>query len=57
VVTTTAFAALTAQVADTLAFPDARVAVIEHPLGGIDADAVERRADGIVDRLVVLFTC
>jgi hypothetical protein len=32
------------------------VAVIEHPLGGIDGDAVRARADAIVERLVALLT-
>lgn len=56
VVTTTAFEGLTREVARSLGFPDLRVAVVEHPLGGITADAVGARADGLVESLVSLLT-
>jgi hypothetical protein len=56
VVTTTAFEALTREAAHSLGFPGARVAVIDHPLGGIDDDAVRARADAVVERLVALLT-
>ena len=56
VVTTTAFEGLTWEVARSLGFQDVRVAVVEHPLGGIAADAVGARADGLVESLVSLLT-
>jgi hypothetical protein len=55
-VTTAAFESLTREAARSLGFPGARVAVIDHPLGGIDDDAVRARADAIVERLVALLT-
>lgn len=55
-VTTAPFARLADEVAGALGRPDTRVAVVEHPLGGIDDDAVTSRAESIVERLVVLFT-
>jgi len=56
VVTTTSFAALARQMADTFGLPDARIVVVEHPLGGIDEDAVRRRAEGAVAEVLALVT-
>jgi len=56
VVTTTAFEALTRTVAARLHLPEARIAVIEHPLGGISDDAVRDRAERVVDDVLALFT-
>ena len=43
VVATTAFAALTRAVAERAHLPDARIVVVEHPLGGItEAEVVDR---------------
>jgi hypothetical protein len=56
VVTTTRFVDLTERVATTIGLPDCRIAVVDHPLGGIDDTAVDARADAIVERIVTLFT-
>jgi hypothetical protein len=55
VVTTTAFEVLTRAVAERSRLPDARIAVIEHPLGGITDDDVRARAHAVVDDVVALF--
>lgn len=44
------------RVASTIGLPTCRVAVVEHPLGGIDAHAVTQRADAVVERVVALLT-
>lgn len=54
VVTTTAFLPLAEEVASSLGFPDARIAVVEHPLGGISEADVAARAERLVDALVSL---
>ena len=56
VVTTTAFAPLAVEAAASLGFPSARIAAVEHPLGGVPSDAVDARADRLVDALVSLLT-
>lgn len=56
VVTTTAFEPLTVEVARTLGFDSPRIAVVAHPLGGVDEAGVIARADGVLERLVSLFT-
>jgi hypothetical protein len=56
VVTTTKFERLTAQVAANFGLPDARVVVVEHPLGGTDDDTIRSWADAAVDRIIELFT-
>ena len=40
---------LTVQVATAFGLPDARIVVVEHPFGGIEEDAVLRRAQTIVE--------
>jgi hypothetical protein len=53
-VATTSFAALARQVADAYGLPDARIAVVEHPLGGArEADVVDR-AERVVDEVLSL---
>ncbi len=54
VVTTTAFAPLTGQVADSLGLPGLRILTVPHPLGGTDAAVVESWADDAVDELLGL---
>lgn len=54
--TTTRFVDLTSRVASTIGLPSCRVAVVEHPLGGIDERAVVQRADAVVERIVTLLT-
>jgi hypothetical protein len=55
-VTTTAFEPISREVARTLGLLDARIAVVPHPLGGIDDDAVRLLAAGAVEQLVQLAT-
>ena len=56
VVTTTAFHNLTVQVANALGFPDARIAIVDHPIGGIEEPAVLVRAASIVEEVLRLWT-
>jgi hypothetical protein len=56
VIATTAFEALARTVASRAHLPDARIAVIEHPLGGISDDEVLARAAAVVDDVIELFT-
>jgi hypothetical protein len=56
VVTTTGFHNLTVQVAKALGLPEARMVVIDHPLGGIETDAVLARAATIVESVLVQWT-
>jgi hypothetical protein len=56
VVTTTGFHNLTDQVAQALGVPDARVVVIDHPLGGIEEPAVIERAQSVVEDVLKLWT-
>jgi hypothetical protein len=56
VVTTTSFEPLTQQVAAAYGVPDARIAVVAHPLGGISEDDVIERADGAVEQVLSLLT-
>lgn len=53
-VTTTAFEVLSRQVAATLGRPDARIAVVPHPLGAIGADAVRASAASSLEQLLGL---
>jgi hypothetical protein len=56
VVTTTKFVDLTQRVALNFGLPDARIVVVDHPLGGTDAETILGWADGAVERAVTLFT-
>ena len=56
VTTTGGFHNLTLQCAAAIGLPEARVVVIEHPLGGIEDEAVLTRADGIVEEVLRLWT-
>ncbi len=47
---------LTVQVATAFGLPDARIVVVDHPLGGIEEDAVMSRAQGIVEEVLRLWT-
>ncbi len=47
---------LTLQCAAAFGRPDARVVVVEHPLGGIEADAVQARARTVVEEVLRLWT-
>lgn len=52
VLATTRFEVLTRTVARSLGLPDARVVVVEHPLGGTDPETVLRWADAAVDEFL-----
>jgi hypothetical protein len=56
VVTTTRFEVLTNRVAANFGMPDARILVVDHPLGGTDEATIARWADAGVERAVALFT-
>jgi len=55
-VATTSFAALARQVAAADGLPDARIAVVDHPLGGIGEADVVARAERAVDVVLALVT-
>ncbi len=55
-VTTTAFEQLSRQVARTLGLPDARIAVVPHPLGGVGGDRVREASTGSIEQLLTLST-
>ncbi|MDE0066768.1 MAG: hypothetical protein OXN44_07835 [Acidimicrobiaceae bacterium] len=54
--TTTEFRSLAAEVAATLGLPEARIVEVAHPLGGVDASGVERRADSAVEETIRVLT-
>jgi hypothetical protein len=56
VFTTTKFELLTNKVAANFGLPDARIVVVDHPLGGTDVPTIERWADAAVDTVVTLLT-
>ena len=56
VLTTTHFLNLTNRVVANFGMTDARILVVDHPLGGTDTETIRRWADGAVDRTLALFT-
>ena len=52
VFTTTKFEALTRRVATSFGFADARVVVVDHPLGGTDEATILAWADAAVDTVI-----
>jgi hypothetical protein len=56
VVTTTKFLALTKRVAANFGLPEARICVVDHPLGGTDEATIVAWADAAVDGIIELFT-
>ena len=46
------FAALARQVSADLSFPDARIVVVAHPIGGETDEVLHRRAEGAIDELI-----
>lgn len=48
------FVPLAESQSEAYGLPDARLAVIEHPLGGISATDVEARAESVVDDVLRL---
>jgi len=55
-VATESFADLAREEALAQGIPDARIAVVPHPIGGVRAHELRRRADAAVDSLVALLT-
>jgi hypothetical protein len=56
VLVTEPFAELAAYSAHTEALPQARIAVIEHPLGGVGRDAVTAKAHAAVETVLGLLS-
>jgi hypothetical protein len=56
VFTTTKFAALTDRVAANFGLPDARVVVVDHPLGGTSEEIILQWADAAVDTVIKRLT-
>lgn len=50
-----AFAELARAQAAALEYPDARLAVFEHPLAGNPPELVRRKADALVDDVIAAF--
>ncbi len=55
-VTTTSFLRLTEQMARAFRLPDARIVVVQHPIGGIEEPEVIDRARAIVEEVLALWT-
>ncbi len=55
-VTTTKFERLTTQVAASFGFPEARIVVVDHPLGGTSEEVIVQWADASVEAMLALFT-
>jgi hypothetical protein len=53
-VATEPFAPLARQVAEHQRMPDARIAVVEHPLGGADTKDIRNRARAAVEQVLGL---
>lgn len=56
VLTTDAFLALSETSAETQGVPDARIAVVAHPIGATPETELAQRAEGIVDKSIALLT-
>ena len=54
-VTTPNFLNLTQQCAKAFGLPDARIAIVEHPIGGIEEPAVLERARSITEDVLRLW--
>ena len=55
-VTTPNFLNLTQQCARAFGLADARIVIVEHPIGGIETPAVLERARSIVEEVLALWT-
>ena len=53
---TSAFERLAREEARAQGLPDARIAVVPHPLGGSSDEALLARADAAVDAVLALFS-
>jgi hypothetical protein len=47
---------LTIQVANAFGLPDARMVVVDHPLGGVEEEVIIGRAHTIVEEVLRLWT-
>jgi hypothetical protein len=56
VVATESFAGLAREEALAQGLPDARIAVVPHPIGGTKSSVLRTRADAAVDEILALFT-
>jgi hypothetical protein len=56
VFTTTKFELLTNKVAANFGLPDARIVIVDHPLGGTDEDTIRRWADAAVETVIARLT-
>jgi hypothetical protein len=52
VIATSKFAALARQSAEQSGLPDARIAVVQHPVGGISKQALRQRGDAVVEEVM-----
>jgi hypothetical protein len=55
-IATRSFAALAREEAAAQGLAEPRIAVVEHPIGGVAAAELRRRADAAVDEILVLFS-
>ena len=55
-IATDEFAALARDAGRAQGLPDARIATVTHPIGGIPADALRGRAESAVDTVLELLT-
>ena len=54
VVATTPFGALAHSVADAFGLPEARIVVVEHPLGAADVETIRQRGESAADAVRAL---
>ena len=54
-VATESFAGLAREEALAQGLPDARIAVVPHPIGGTKSSVLRSRADAAVDEILALF--
>jgi hypothetical protein len=47
---------LTIQVATAFGLPDARMVVVDHPLGGVEEEVIVSRAHTIIEEVLRLWT-
>ncbi len=55
VMATSEFRLLAREAARTNRLPEARIAVVQHPIGGTSEKSVRDRADQVVDEVIALF--
>jgi hypothetical protein len=47
---------LTVQVATALGLPEARIVVVDHPLGGVEEEVIVGRGQSIIEEVLRLWT-